>query len=440
MAYEPDCVTDTRVYVDGTRLPAGEVDLYERKEGPLDLTRYAEVAFASPFAGESYTDLLGASNPDEQTDADTVRIEVKDKATDQYVLAFRGMVTGLGNTVDGPNQMWKLRAQGPGQLLDAIPADIKIGNRQSLEQTLTRIVEQIRPHVPFAVEDPTTDVKPQPNRVIQGPKEALTLLSGYGALVNAIEAYDILTPKSFQPNKHTLADVLDWLTKKLGVHLWFEPTPEGVGFVVLDNPTGRHHRAHQLGGDLLVKQNDALTELRPANTIVVNGKTHYTFSEVNAETAAENIRDLQGPVFGDNSPIRKFVKATIRHEPLYQRAGQRELHVGTNILVDGKSKTEVINEGKKILKERIDGTTSGTMQCLLRAPISPFDTVEAYPVCDSQVNESVTPITYEVSRVHHKVRTGTSEDTSISQTELNLGVHTDPDDDIVVADAYQEEA
>jgi len=57
-SYSPSENCATRVYVNGIRIPVADVDVYLRKEGDLDITRYAEIGFASPFRGTSYTDVF----------------------------------------------------------------------------------------------------------------------------------------------------------------------------------------------------------------------------------------------------------------------------------------------------------------------------------------------------------------------------------------------
>ena len=45
---------DAKVYVNGTRVPAGDVDVHWRREGPAAATSYCEAEVISPYEGVDY--------------------------------------------------------------------------------------------------------------------------------------------------------------------------------------------------------------------------------------------------------------------------------------------------------------------------------------------------------------------------------------------------
>lgn len=396
--YQPDCKTDSRVYVNGQRLPSAGLDLYMRKEGPIDVARYVEGEFASPFHGTSYTDFFQSADGNQRA-FDVLRVELKDYATDDYYTAFHGVVTGLGNTAGGPSKLWKYRAQGPAFFLSKVPAS-KTFRGARAKDVLQYVADELQERLPYAVEVALPDDNPD-----TGTGEIDTRSSFNFPILGALAKYTGLlsTPKAFKANTHQLADVLDWLGDKVGMKIWLEPTQSGVALVATDQPTMRSHEAHYLDGDVYVVNNDALIELRPANTLVVKG-------------AAKGSKGPLNP-FGLFSDPDTYVKAKARHRTLYERAGETELHADTESLTDAQSSAEVKNEAKSRLKSEIGGATTGDMQTLLAANVRPFDTIEAQPTCDENVSIDASPITYEVDRVHHEVRAG------VSTTTLNVGVH-----------------
>jgi|GEM_PF-7056788 len=388
-----------------------------RKEGPLDFTRYVECEFASPFRGEDYVNAFQGVTPDEQDSFDIATIDVGDHVTNGYTRIFRGIVTGVGNTGEN-TRMWSFRAQGPGHLLSNIPAS-KTFRGASSQDILNYVASELNEKVPF---DVAADIEAIETPLSQQGTTTDLLRYEIPPLTNWLSKNtDLLsTPKTFQANKHTLADVVNWIKEKTDIYVWLTPTENGVALTSVEEAQYNHHRAHYLNGELYIENNDALSELRPVNTQVVKGAAKQSRFEVGD--------------FEVNSPSDTYVEAKARHTELYQRAGEVELHGETTVASDAESKREVSNEVRRILKEQIEGTTAGDMQCLLRGPITPFDTVEALPVCNGKPSNTDQSLTYEVSRVHHKIR-----GTGIPKTELNVGLHVD-DRDIEVVNSWEKPA
>jgi len=416
MPYNPDCQTDVRAYVNGTRLPVGDGDLHIRKEGPIDMARYLDIGFASPRNGEDFLDAFGAANTDTQDDFDVARVELLDEATQEYVTAFHGLVTGVGNAPNGPASWWTFRAQSPELLLHNIPASVVFKDAQ-VGDVVEYVIEELRPQLPMDVGVAVDNDVSADRFQRESDSDLESFLNSEPGLTQGTEAR-LATPKTFQANRSTIGDVLNWLRDKTSTRIWFEPTSEGVSLVVTDSPTQRQHDAHNLGGNLRVVDNNALTELVPANTLVIKGSAKQSYGSVGD--------------FQINAPASDYLSVKVRHKTLYERAGGRELHAERNVVSDAFEKDELVNEAKSRLKEEIDAPSQGDMETLFRGPIIPFDTVRANPTCNEQVSSSE-PVTYEVQRVHHKLRTG-----GFSKTKLNVGVHTSFDDMEVVSSWEQE--
>jgi len=425
MSYDPDCQTDARVVINDdfdrtrTRLPAGDVDIHLRKEGPLSITRYAEAEFASPFEGEDFIQHFSGADPENQDEVDIVRINVRDTATGEYYTQFRGVITGLGNTVDGNEKMWKLRAQGPGMLTDKLPAGTNF-REAKFEDVLDFCSRVIAENTPFTIQRP--DIEDGDQRLSQDLDEdpVATFLSGASDVPAFGKIGDIASErweneastKTFKTNQHTVADVYNWVISKTGSRIWMQPRRRSFLPVGTPNPTYRKHQAHYLGGNLRLIDNNALLELNPINTMVINGK------------AAKSLATIGG--FELNVGRDEYFEVKARHEPLYERAGQHEFHAEPYTSSSAESAGEVRNEAKSALKQRLDETTGGDMTAQLFAPIRPYDRVEAKLLCDENTPESQAtqpPFDYEVSRVHHKIRAKGQ-----SETKLNVGIHAALDD------------
>lgn len=440
--HDPDGETDSRVYVNGTRIPVFNAEIFMRKEGNLDITRYLECEFAAPYDGEDYTGLFGSLTPETQSNASTVRVDVRDNVTDEYHVQFQGLVTGVGNAAEGPPQRWSFRAEGPGHRLSEIPASKRFADA-TLRDVLRYVTERFANHSPLVASVGDVD---QPETIVRDDGEGDGLITvnvpftgvsfetpdptaPSAALVDAgasvVGAGRPFTPytatETFQFGKHTLADVVQWVGRTTSRYIWFEPTPAGVVLVAVKTPLTQHHTAHYLGGDTRVENNDALAELKPVNTLVLKAP---------AKDSVEQSNTYQ---VGERGETILSVKA--RHEPLYERAGGVELHADTHRLDDAMTKVEAENKARKLLKEAVDVATSGDMQTLLRGPATPFDTITALPTCSGDEAVGVDALTYEASRITQAIN-----GSGFSETEWNVGVHTDPVEDIHIIDSWRPEA
>lgn len=418
--------TPSRVFVNNVRLPVGDVDIHVRKEGSLDVTRYLEFEFASPHNGTEFTNAFRGLTPQEQSEPDTVRVDVRDRVTEEYHTEFHGMITGVGNAAEGGDKWWTARAQGPGHYVSQIPASERFENI-SVRDALDYIINELdrRLPIPVSIEtapEDTTD--PVEDADVITAREAGQTVSSAGGreLAGKVrnDTITITTPKTFQYGKHTLSDVMSWVGQKTDLNIWLKPSASGVSLVATNELPLNAHQADYLGGDTRIIDNNALVELRPVNTQVVKAKAKASVEDVNT--------------YQMNEASETIVAVKARHQPLYERAGGVELHAETERLSDASTKEEAVNEAKSLLKSNIDETTAGDMQTLLRSPITPYDTVEALPTVDSESSDDTNSFTYEISRVHHEVTAS-----GISETNLNVGLHIDSED-IEIIDSWRPEA
>lgn len=415
--HDPDDPAPSRVFVNGSRIPVGDIRLYMRKEGPLAFTRYCEGEFASPHDGVDWINAFDGFTPSQQDDYDTLRVDVRDRATGDYYLNFRGIVTGVGNSPEDGSRWFQFRAQGPAMLLNDIPASITFDNT-SLRFALSYIASEIEERVPFSVTEVTqADGEVREGETVEPPSNFIYDQAGFAvgrALADQL-GLETNTPRTFTFGSDTLADVADWISEKANIYLWLSPTEEGVALVANRQPADRLHTAHYLDGDLHVEDNDALSELRPVNTMLVKAPAAKSRGGETTKAAG------------------KYVEAKAVHQPLFRRAGERELYADTHRLSDAHTVVEARNEARRKLKKAVDQARGGDMTTLLRGNVTPFDFVEAKPTCDGQDGSDTVPLTYEVARVKHEIHAE-----GIPETTLNVGVKTDPVEDITVFDSWDQ--
>jgi len=413
--------TDAKVFVNGTRVPAGNVDIHWRREGDCSMTSYAEAEIVSPYNGVDYANAFRGLNPSEQNAFDVIRIAVRDYETGQFFTQFHGLVTGVGNS-SGASRVFTTRAQGLGQFPSNVEASVNFESEQGIapDTVLGYIEDELTSLAPsnFSVgqftETESVDVNDSDNLT---PIDVL--LSSNRTFIT--DQGNIWTSKSFTANRHTVADVITWFENKTNTRLFFAPTFNGAAIGAVVDASITTHDAHYLDGDIRIVENDAFAELRPVNSLVGKGA---------AQRSLENDDSLFGV-----SATKQYARVLARHDGLYRRSGQTRLVPQTQYESDAENKGEVIKETKRALARAIEDTTGGDMVTLQRAPLFPFDRINAKPTCDQQTGTNTKPITYEVDRVHHKLRGGQH-----STCTLNVGVKVDPTEDITVVEEGWEDA
>ncbi|MFC7133754.1 MULTISPECIES: hypothetical protein [Salinibaculum] len=443
VAHNPSEATASRVYVNELRIPVADVDVHIRNEGPLAITRYAEVEFPSPYNGQDYLDAFRGSRPSLQSDWDTLRIELRDTVTGEYHTEFHGLVTGVGSSASDNDRIYKARARGPGHFLDKQATNIKL-DEFDLAYGLDRITDALDGVFPFPVVSALGEDAQAPQAT---DPEGQANVGGIGVPSQYVaeENPRIGSKKHFRANRHTLADVVDYVAEKTGADIWLQPVEDGAVLTTVSDVT-HEYRAHYLdqqssesvgGGssrDISVTAgdsaeadttpervaqiiaNDALSELRPVNSAVAKGQAEASYG---ADT------DI------GLSVTNQYAKVTARHETLYERAGRTELTPGPYVESDGQNAEEVANDAVSALKEALRGATGGDMTTRLVAPVLPFDTIRAKPTCRGQSLSDTDPLTYEVHRVHHHI-----PNSGIPTTTLNVGVAV-RDEDIVTERSWE---
>jgi len=416
--YEPVKPCPTRVYVNGTRIPAMDVDIHLRKEGPLDLNRYADITFASPWNDKDFLSLFDSLTEDPSTD--TLRVDSRDQKNSVYTTLFNGVVTAVGDSQNSNRKKHRCRARGPEHYLNRIPASKVFKSPFSTTDILKYVNDELNKNYVLDIGINVEDETFLKSRGLFGQAKLFAQFL-FGTSLGS--------SKSFQQNKHSLADVLAWVKDKLGGRVWIQPLGADSSidgqFVFLDQPTqqSQSHTAHYLNdGKVRVIDNSSLKEIKPLNQITVNGRASDSF-----ERSQYGNQTITG---------KEFVQVTARHETLFERNNEKIL-TDTVFKSDAETKQEVEQEARSILKKRIDEATSGSMETVLPdATIQPYDTITARPTVNGQTVE-VPPLTYEVHQCHYQVDTSNNK---LHKIDLNCGIHTDINEDISIISSNIKEA
>jgi hypothetical protein len=416
---------DAKVFVNGVRVPVTDVDIYMRKEGDTSMSRYAEGKIISPWEGVDYANVFDSIDEGTQTSYDTARIEVRDTQSQTFETAFRGMVTGFGNG-GGIQREWNFRAQGPGQFLKHLPISKEFTDLSSLKlNTVTQFINnELKVRMGMPIDVGTFDGPIVPRRKLgtagdaEGEGESGSVLPG-GPVEFVTEGFgdstDLQSPANsqhFQRNRDTMADLVSWVEDSFDVYTFFVHSTDPATFIATSFPHFTLHEAHYLDGGLFIENNDALSEIRPINTVTAKGEA----------VVSQEDRGL----LNINATPSEYAFVKVRHTDLFRRAGGVEL-AAKDLEVNAKDKSKIANKAANHLKKEIDSASGGDMQVLPRTPVQPFDVVRAQPTCDGSAATETEPVEYEVHRVHHKIRAGEP-----SATVLDVGVHTNVENDIDV--------
>jgi hypothetical protein len=295
--------------------------------------------------------------------------------------------------------------------------------------TVENIEVDSGPQVPFgdtAIELFSKTINPAAifsDEAAQGTETAVT-----AATTTAAEWLYKNTPlgtKEFTRNHDTVGDVLNWLASKTNLQWHFEPVQNGVILVVTGGPMRRtfvqenvvndltngviepeafqpsgttgEYRAHET---VSVRQNTALYQSAPANTIIVKGDTRRSLLEgnVSLDGLAESV-----PVAFEDTTF-PYVKATVPN--LVEDAD-------TELLLEYESDATTVDEAKVSALQQLQASFSqgstGEIYMDGAPRILPYDVIDAYEVCDDYVSEQI-PVRYEVTELkHHDSVTSTLE-------------------------------
>lgn len=433
------CSCDVAVVVDGTWIPSPYVQTTVATNGVSDIVRLTEVHFPNEWEQQSVISHI--SQYGEGGDMSSVRVYYRERNTGQWFLEHVGWVRGLGGTQQtGVSKMW---VDDYGSLFTAIPFSNSYSRpsmsvvlrdvRDELEsqtelsgvetQALDRLVFR-ELQTEFSV---SADIPDSERELIEttdglwwslldidvsGVDEDFSRIADSALSANIYNPIGVLEKaklyKSFEANRNTIGDVMNWVTSTENARWWVEPTEDhGIAIVVQDTIKPEWFLDSHIGVSdftvpLEVIENDALEEISPQTAVRVNGS-----SEVSV--AGFGVKNYFSPSYPFSVAI---------YEPLVERTG-RTL-TGTFIDSDSSTLDEVENESKSELMRALEGNGQGDIITYGRPDILLGDRITSVPSCEgAETNTEVPPLDYRTLKVEHTYENG------VYTTRLNVSVWVD---------------
>lgn len=428
-----DATPDARLLVsegdDWVRVPIVNdgVTTHLRKGSDVDIVRVTDAYVPREWQGSNIIQYIDAFDPDARSVYDRAQVQYYDSVREEYVTTHDGFVRSTGGTGSSESKdpepsdvSMKVRILGPEEFLGVIPAsetfrdasvqDVLVYVRDTFEESqplyddvpiVTRGnveadagVGEYVPPIPYTI-DPREffdDEGDLLNLFVDGPKP-------------------IRSPKTFTRNRDTLADVVGWLRDSSSAVVYFSSLRDGTTALVYDEtPTTESFQAHNLGGNVEVRNNNALYQIGPRNALIYKGRSKSSLGAV-------------GP-FELTMPADKYPSVEVYHEPTVNRAGER--YYGTVVEGQKTNLDEAEREARSRLKEILSGSGGGKIECDMTPILQPFNTLEATPACRGNVTTDVPSYTFEIDEVTHTVTASKG-----SRTDLRVGPHVATGDILV---------
>jgi len=416
MVYDSCSDARVRVEVDGTEIPTTSVETTVSTDGNADITKITEVKYPLKWGGKDIASQITAFSPNSEATYSKATVSFQNvrsgKGGDYYDVHY-GFVRGGGGT--DKSGEGKFYVDDPSSMFSSIPFSGKY-DRPSVGTVLKDVVSEFNANSPFNASAGSVD-----NETVADDGILSTFLRfGFG-----IPGAILANSKSFKSNRHTLADVMKWVTETENGRWYFGY--DGGLKLVYDNDdstaitynshgmVGRGASKRQLlnsggrftdgGGPYIdIIENDAISEINPVNTLTVHGKTGIALFGYQA----------------DWIPADKFPAVTVEYPPFVKAANGQNVTAG---IQETKSVSLEAAEGaaKRKLAEQMRGASQGDILCYGRPDIEPFDRIVAPPECsDMFPNQNVTPVEYEVTAVTHR-----KESTKELRTTVDVGPHID---------------
>jgi len=221
--------------------------------------------------------------------------------------------------------------------------------------------------------------------------------------------------KSFARNRNNMVDVLNYIATLIDGIWYIAPRPDGIALQIrADWSTNNYGReftdqtqdSSDTQFNVTVLENTALSDIKPINTIQVNGKSKSRLGKF--------IEDPSRTALEVDSIGERYPYAKLRYDPLYEAAGQQELGP-TNKKSDATDLNGAERDAYKEFIEHVEESTEGSITLVGDPMPLPYDYIDAAPACLGNIVQQQ-PIEYSINDVHHKKYAG-------EQFITELGVH-----------------
>jgi len=472
-ATQPEAVVDIKHDGQWVRLPITKVETRVNKDGPADLVTTSRVDLPvtwgkTPNAEEKIPiyDYVGAAKKEEsdQVEFDLARVYFWNQYREEYSIEQFGYVASVGPS----NENGAFRFY----IYDAADLMVNISVTKTYDSPTAESVVNfvsydeeygLEANTPIPVRDVSSTASGEEAEV-DGAYETmaadtagwlnenvpiLKFQQGEGSLLNPFREFvdDALHTgghKHFRRNRHTLVDVMDWLTDEIGGAWYFEPTATGVVLMVNNGTTDDFKIARSAyydgqfdpeGLDYImgfnpapvdVVHNSSLEDLKPINHLELNGESADSFLGVNTDRTI-----LGGPLGAPRGHTNKYPHIEVTYPPLLDRTGGNKL--GPKPIESGKQTlAEARKQAVKEFKKSHEDNTDGSIEIRALPPIRPYDYIAAVPVCNDTFDAEMNPIQYEVNSVIHQVN---AEDAYKTKLGVSIALN---EDELDVSASYQD--
>lgn len=471
-ARQPEAVVDIKHNNQWIRLPITAAETRINKDGPADLTATTRVDLPVTWGRRGSTDekvqiheYVGADRESEEaTSFDLARVFYWNQYTEEYTVEQFGYVASVGPAPQ--NGTFRFYVYDTADLMKNISVTKTYDN-----PTASGVTNFVAYDEQYGVEANS----PIPIRAVSttAPEENVEILGSIQTMRKNVHGWldentvlkkfdgdpedDQITGwrewlddklhagghKHFRRNRHTLIDVMEWLTDEIGGAWYFEPTATGVVLMVNNggeegsfkiarsayydghfDPEGLEYINGFNPSQVDILHNSSLEDLKPINYLELGGESAASFLGQGPE---ENLDDDIGPQGAPLGHSDKYPHVEVRYPPLLNRTGGRKL--GPRPLESGKTTlAEAEEQAVKEFKKRHEDNTDGSMEVRALPPIRPYDYIAAVPVCNDTFGSEMQPIQYEVNSVRHEV-------TADEPYKTVLGVSIALDEDQIETDA-----
>jgi len=440
----PEAVVDIKSDGVWTRLPITEVETRVNKDGPADLAAtsrvYCPVTWGQSANGDEKIPIYqyvgeADKSDDGETEFDTARVMYWNQYSEEYTVESFGYVASVGPSAqNGVFQFYVYDASDlmnnisvtksyDGPTAQQVAEFVAFDPQYGLEENSPIPIIGVTVTAPSEERDVEGFFESTTKQVVGWVNEDVPILKYPDSIFEAGEGFrewldDTLKTgghKHFRKNRHTLTDVMVWLTSEIGGSWYFEPTAEGVVLVVNNGAEDDYKIARtayydgQFDPDGLdyiqgfnpvavdVLNNNSLEDLKPINHLELNGETAESYRLPSGDRVT-----VDGPITSPEEHTKVFPHVEVDYPPLLERAGGRKLgprpvEAGTSTL------SEAREQAVGMFKKRHEDNTDGSIEIKALPSIRPYDYMAAVPVCNNTFDAGMNPIQYEVNSVKHHV-------------------------------------
>lgn len=468
----------TDEYYNWWRIPINGVEQWINKDGPSDINRTTKVVAMAQLSDETDLDpfengilstdgvaLDNGSNgvssvrPDldkyfkgmlverDEKYNDTAfvkaRVYMYDSVLEEYVITHHGYVGGYGATDN--SLLRKFWIYDPSDLLRDVPVGVTLKKNPTLRQLGNFIesgTDSTDTDVGFTLVTPFNSA----GVAYRGsdsadvlPREPLDEQDDGGIIDDVLSLFSANTQKSFKRNRTNMIDVINWVANRLNATWYFQPKNGGIRLVFRTDRTNNEYGStfvdssiadDSVDEEIIVstKENNALSDIKPINTLAVNGDTVTVLSATGIDdTPFGDFIDRISTENASSLAVEEYPYVKIRHEPLYKAAGKTELGP-TNVRTDAESIQQAESDAVDEFMEHIEETSEGRIELFGDPFVRPYDFVRTVPACFGDQIGDAQEITYSVNDVHHKKYVGSP---FVTELGVHAAVSTDDIDTIV---------